>query len=298
MGFVKNTINLVTGQGRHFFEITLLSHQENEVGEKGDRVRVSPETDPTQVLERATTGTLFGDECQIFFPDLHEVKGALLEILDELSSREEGLAATLVLPARNRKDVKKFMEHGFPLTELTARDAQKIAFNYVREVLKKNRIASDHQVIETLVLLSGETPERLKSTLDKICIAMGRDTTFAMEDFVHHFGETREIKIFESLKRVVGRERKRGIAELYEYALTGMDGEILKTLGAFQWIINRELSFRKSRKEREKIVNILHLLSCLDREIKGMSKQSSRELFLNFLVSVSKIAGSGSDSAL
>ncbi len=283
----RGTIYLFSGEGRHFYELSLFGGKR---GLEGQCVRVTPLSDPSFVLEEAFTENLFGENPVLVFPDYHTLKGDLREVLDRAADPgRESLRATLIVTGREKKDLKALTRKGIPLTDISRREGERIARAYVEERFGKLTTSFAPEITDALLLVAGDSPGTLISTLEKVELSAEGKERYSFDEFLHYCGETVDLEIFSVLKKVLFGRRQRGIAELYHYIRRSSEGDIMRSYGALQWTLKKELGRAKREGERKRFTLLLERAVQMDLEAKGESRFSPKEVFLNSLVSMCEI---------
>jgi len=283
----EGILYLFSGEGRYFYELSLFG---GKVGVGLRCVRVTPQMDASYVLEEAFTENLFGENLLIVFPDYHTLKGDLREVLDRAAEPgREKLRATLIVTGKGKKDLISLTRKGIPLTDISRRQGERIGRTYVEERFRKLSASFSPEIKDAIILVAGDSPGTLVSAVDKVELTARGKERYSFEEFLHYCGESVDLEIFSVLKKIFSERGKRGMSELYHYIRQSSEGDIMRSFGAFQWSLKKELGRARREGERKRITLLLEKAVQMDLEAKGGSRFPPKDVFLNSLVSMCEI---------
>ncbi len=122
-------------------------------------------------------------------------------------------------------------------------------------------------------------------------MAFSKRKVVTVEDLKSFSDARPELEIFQILRELMRGKASKGIGDLSRYLKTVDDSELLRVLGALQWALKKEYGRAKKLKTKEKLRRLLFLAGETDLKIKGDSRLTAREVFMNSLVHMAEIVG-------
>lgn len=295
MSFTGRSIHVLAGPGRNVFEFFLAAKtgpSSRRGTEKRSIVkRVGTDAPQERIVEFSLTEDLFISEKYLVFTDYDDVKAEVRDLIHELYGKKEDLIATIFLPVRGKQKLKKAIQGNIDIEDVGEGSARSAAKSYMEMVFGEGGLDVSPQVIDFLTMSFLEDPISLISEVEKISVALQKEKEVTLETLKMVSDPPVEFKIFDILGELIQGDLSKGGTMLYRYFQVIEDSELLRALGAFQWVLKREFSRTRNRDRKKRLLKLLHLAFDMDLKIKGESRLPTRDIMLNSIPFVVHVLG-------